>query len=238
MHPIFSSKNLTRFIVLILSIACFSLTVAETVYVDDRLRVGVRKEPGNRIAPHAIVYTGMKLEILEEDDGFIRIRTDEGIEGWVKKTYTTSDRPAKELLEDLKHSYNDLKNRYEELKNNSGEPSNVNESSKKLEALQKQNNELNKQIEGLNKQISNLKIDATGAKQIKELQKQNEMLENQLMEMESSSEESTVSSTSIGNNPEWFSVISINLLMLLAGFSAGFLWFRRQMIRRLEGAEN
>ncbi len=237
MHLTFSSKNFTRIVLLFLFAIHLSAAQAETVYVDDRLRVGVRKETGNRIAPHAIVHTGMKLEILEEDGNFIRIKTEKGIEGWIKKTYVTPDRPAKDLLTKLRKSHNELKNRYEALKNETS-GSNNGDASEKIEGLQKQNRDLRKQAEKLNKKISSLSADKTGNKQIQDLQKQNDILEEQIIEMGSSSEAHGGSSSTTNQYDSWLSLVTVNVLMILVGFSAGFLWFRRQMLRRLGGAEN
>ncbi|MCK4709580.1 MAG: TIGR04211 family SH3 domain-containing protein, partial [Gammaproteobacteria bacterium] len=164
MHLTLSSKNFTRIILLFLFAIHLSVGQAEAVYVDDRLRVGVRNETGNRVAPHAIVYTGMKLEILEEDGNFIRIKTEKGIEGWIKKTYVTSDRPAKDLLAELRKSHDELKSMYEALKNEAT-GSNNGDASEKIEGLQKQNRDLRKQAEKLNKKISSLSADKTGNKQ-------------------------------------------------------------------------
>lgn len=236
MLSIFSNKIFTRILLLFLCTTCLSVIQAKSVFVDDRLRVGVRKEPGNKLAPHAIVFTGMKLEILEEDNKFVRIKTENGIEGWIKKSYTTSDRPAKELLDELRKSYNELKTRYEKIQSSSS----INDdNSKQITSLQKKNTGLRKELETLNKQLSKLSADNTGTLQIKELQNQNEMLEKQIEEMSSSPDTQDKSSPDTNRyGASWFSSVSINVLMILVGFSAGFLWFRRQMIRRLEGAEN
>lgn len=77
------------------------LSLAETVYVSDNLRVGVRSEPNNRVAPHGVVITGMRLEVLEHAQGYIRIRNERGVEGWIKDVYVTTDKPAKLKLNDL-----------------------------------------------------------------------------------------------------------------------------------------
>ena len=71
------------------------LSLAETVYVSDNLRVGVRAEPNNSIAPHGVVITGMSLEVLERSNGFIKIRNASGVEGWIKDSYTSAEKPAK-----------------------------------------------------------------------------------------------------------------------------------------------
>lgn len=74
---------------------------AETVYVDDKLRVGLRTEPSNSVAPTGVVVTGMKLVVLDRRDGFIQIRTEDGREGWVSDNYVTADKPAMLIVEEL-----------------------------------------------------------------------------------------------------------------------------------------
>lgn len=67
---------------------------AETVYVSDNLRVGVRAEPNNNLAPHGVVITGMQLEVLDHPGGYIKIRNANGVEGWIKDVYVTQSKPA------------------------------------------------------------------------------------------------------------------------------------------------
>lgn len=84
-------------IVFFIVLACWlpTLASAETVYVNDSLRVGVRTEPGNSMVPHGVVTTGMQLEVLERSDGYVKIRNEAGLAGWIKDIYITSEKPAK-----------------------------------------------------------------------------------------------------------------------------------------------
>jgi len=68
--------------------------LAESVYVNDILRVGVRPQPNNDIGPVSVVITGMKLEVLERSDAYLKIRTDKGVEGWIKDIYVSNKLPA------------------------------------------------------------------------------------------------------------------------------------------------
>lgn len=81
---------------------------AQTVYVNDTLRVGVRPEPSNDVGPVSVVVTGMKLEVLERSDGYLKIRTDKGVEGWIKNIYVTNDLPARLELAKLAKEHEKL----------------------------------------------------------------------------------------------------------------------------------
>jgi len=81
-------------------------TFADVVYIHDQLRVGVRPEPDNKAAPLTVVVTGAKLEVLDTTSGYIKVRTEDNIEGWVKEIYTTKDVPAIVQLKELTQNSN------------------------------------------------------------------------------------------------------------------------------------
>lgn len=72
---------------------------ADTVYVSDSLRVGVRTEPENRGETVSVAVTGMALEVLDRRGNYMLIRTSNGIEGWVNSNYVSRKKPAKLLLD-------------------------------------------------------------------------------------------------------------------------------------------
>lgn len=78
----------------LLAIGFSANTLANSVFVNDQLRVGVRPEPSQVVAPIGVVLTGMKLEVLERQAPFIKIRTEKGLEGWIKDIYVTRKIPA------------------------------------------------------------------------------------------------------------------------------------------------
>ena len=87
---------------LLLSLSLTTFAYAETVYVDDSLRVGVRPEPDNSYSPTSVVVSGMVLDVLERKGNYMLIRTPSGVEGWVSNSYVTKKKPAQILLEELK----------------------------------------------------------------------------------------------------------------------------------------
>jgi SH3 domain protein len=79
--------------------------VAETVYVHDYLRLGVRSNPNSSETPIAVVTTGDALEVLERNGGYLKVRAEDGTEGWVSKAYVSSEKPARLQLEQLQQAY-------------------------------------------------------------------------------------------------------------------------------------
>lgn len=103
--------NISRTIIGCLLFIVMNLLHAESVYVKDTLRVGVRTEPNNSIAPIGVVLTGMQLDVLERRDDYIKIRTDKGLQGWIKETYVEAEPPAMLRLEQLQKEYDQLRAR-------------------------------------------------------------------------------------------------------------------------------
>ena len=88
---------------------------AETAYVSDTLRVGVRPAPDSHTAPTGVIKTGMRLQVLDSRDGYVRIKTEEGLEGWVRDTYVVKAPPAMIQLQTLQQGHNDLQGRFKKL---------------------------------------------------------------------------------------------------------------------------
>ncbi len=86
---------------ILLSFCEISVSYAETVYVSDNLRVGVRPSPDSSIAPINVVTSGMHLTVIESEAGYIKIKTETGIIGWVKEVYMTKDIPIREKFDAL-----------------------------------------------------------------------------------------------------------------------------------------
>lgn len=78
---------------------------AETAYVGDNLRVGLRSQPDTKTPPLTIISSGDKLEILEATDKYSRIRTDDGQEGWVRNIYLSAAPPAKLLIKGIQEEF-------------------------------------------------------------------------------------------------------------------------------------
>lgn len=86
-----------------------NLAAAEYVYISDNLRVGVRTEPVSGVPPIGVVFTGMRLEVHEKVDGYIKITTNKGLTGWIKDIYVTKKAPAIIQLNTFRAKYEKLK---------------------------------------------------------------------------------------------------------------------------------
>jgi TolA-binding protein len=98
-----------------------SAVVAETAYVSDTLRVGVRPAPDSQVAPTGVIKTGMLLEILESTGDYVRVRTEDDLEGWVRDIYVVNTPPAMIKLQTLQQQHHKLEGKLTILEKNNQE---------------------------------------------------------------------------------------------------------------------
>ncbi|MDH3309450.1 MAG: TIGR04211 family SH3 domain-containing protein [Gammaproteobacteria bacterium] len=68
---------------------------AETVYIAERIRIGLRAEIPETSSIVKTVDTGIPLEIIERFDKLTRVRDPQGAEGWIETRYLSSEPPVR-----------------------------------------------------------------------------------------------------------------------------------------------
>lgn len=127
---------------------CQGVSAAQTVYVHDQLRLGVRAEPNSNQTPIAVVKTGAALSVLDEQDGYLMVKTEAGVKGWVSKGYVSAEPPARTRLANLEKRHAALKKELDDLRNM------LAESTEKVEAAEKLRSELMSENASLHEKLS------------------------------------------------------------------------------------
>lgn len=90
---------------LIVLLAAFALPAVvhgqDTLYVTDKLLLGLYPKPeaaGNALAT---LVSGTPLQAIERGKYYTRVRTADGTEGWVKSAYLVTDKPPRLMLDEL-----------------------------------------------------------------------------------------------------------------------------------------
>jgi uncharacterized protein YgiM (DUF1202 family) len=139
-------KGSGKFLFLLLTLYASSV-MAETIYVHDYLRVGIRANPNSTDVPIAVVTTGDALEVLDEQEGYYKVRAESGVEGWVSKSYVSSDPPARMLLEKSQKETDRLRKDAKELQGQVTEKDQlIAEKDKRLAELLDENGKLHQQV--------------------------------------------------------------------------------------------
>lgn len=107
-------RNLFLSLLLILLLATPSL--AETRYVIDQIVINLRTGKGNEYRTIKNLKTGTALEILEEDNNYLKVRIKSGEEGYVLKQYVSKKTPGPIVIARLEKERDQLKKELERLK--------------------------------------------------------------------------------------------------------------------------
>lgn len=90
------------FLALAIFFSVVSIAQAETMYIEDQLKLPMRKGQSTSHAIVRMLPSGMKVEVLErnKETGYAHIRTPAGTEGWVLSRYLMKTRAARERLKE------------------------------------------------------------------------------------------------------------------------------------------
>lgn len=92
---------------------------AETVYVTDRLLLGLYAERGDQGQRLKLLTSGTALEVVERQGAFARVRSPEDIEGWVKTAFLVDEKPAALRVAEMEQEAERLNREIERLMRNS-----------------------------------------------------------------------------------------------------------------------
>jgi SH3 domain protein len=160
--------------VLLVTIALTALTagisLAETVYIGDRLIVGIREIPEGSAPSIGTLKSDDAVELLEEGDTYHRVRMADGTEGYIKKQYLTRKRPKVLLIADLEKQLVRQKQVVAEMKASmSGSQSELQEKQAELQAsldeLKAQLADRDKQLAAADKQLETTRKELEKAQQ-------------------------------------------------------------------------
>ncbi len=108
------------FIALSLYSPCVETASSETQYVSDQLIITMREGQGNEFKIIKTIKTGTPLEILEQGEQHFKVRTQDGLEGWVLKQYITAETPKTEIIARLEKKRDRLQSQLEQYRRNKG----------------------------------------------------------------------------------------------------------------------
>ncbi len=90
------SREFTRFgvsLILIFAVILPARVYADTRYVSDVLVITLREGQGAGFKVLTTLRSNTPLEVLEQDKNYLRVRTRQGIEGWVPARYIVTEPP-------------------------------------------------------------------------------------------------------------------------------------------------
>ncbi len=119
-------------LLLLFSGALGAQALADQRYVTDQLVITLRAEAGEGARTLGSLRTGTPLVVLEEVGSFLRVRTDDGVEGYVLKQYVAAETPKPIIIARLEKENAKL--------------------TKELQGLQSAKAELDARVEGIGRE--------------------------------------------------------------------------------------
>jgi len=106
-----TSLALSIFFLIITLFTSNSVFCKDIRYVSDFLTVSIRSGQEDDAVVLDYVQSNTPVEVLEENNTFLKIKTEEGLEGWIKKRYIKTEKPKSEIINNLKIEIEALKNK-------------------------------------------------------------------------------------------------------------------------------
>jgi SH3 domain protein len=154
---------------------------ADTRYVRDWLTVSLRQEPSATAPVVRQLETGTRLTPLRESDGFVQVRTDAGVTGWIPARFLSDERPAREQLKETSAELERLGAAYAELQQRHASlPEDMGAAAERIAELQEQNAALAAELETLQSVPDDVAV--LRASNI-ELERSNEALQQQISDL-------------------------------------------------------
>lgn len=197
-------------LILVLSLLAASAGAQTTRYVTDELQVDLRAGPTNGYRILRMLDAGTSLTVLEQNqEGWSRVRTPQGVEGWILTRYLENTRSARERLAALTTTHERTLQELQQLKENLGSES------ERLQAAQRELSELGSANEQMKRQLGEAARGVAMAnenrelkKQVVDLQRDIELLQNEAERLRDRSQR------------DWFVA---GALVIVGGFIAGIL---------------
>ncbi|WP_166255695.1 TIGR04211 family SH3 domain-containing protein [Marinobacter salicampi] len=167
-----------RLITLLLFVSVCLPLQARTVYIDDNLFAPVRSGEGTQ---YRILHNGLRsgtaVELLERSEsGYTRIRTKEGIEGWIVSRYLTEQPIARDRLQAAQRELERAKTQVSELQ------ASLKQTQEERDQLARSEQRLEDRSEELAEELENIKAISANAINLEarsqELQATNQRLRN------------------------------------------------------------
>ncbi len=126
-------------------------SVAATKYVTDEFEIMLRTGQSTRHEIKRQLISGTPLEVLQESEGYTRVRLQNGVEGWVLSRYLMDEPSGRDRLAALEQRHEKLKNKFhqavtEEKASMQKEIQSLKDIAKRPLELQRENDQLKAQL--------------------------------------------------------------------------------------------
>jgi len=191
--------------------------VKDIRYVTDKLRLSLYREANVNSGTIKLLVSGDRLEVLERKGPYSRVRTREGLIGWVKNGFLIGEPTAVNQLARAEKRIAELEGELEKLADSRNL---IQRYEQRIAALEQQNAEARQQLEQAGQRITELETRESELKRELERSRNGELGWDEFWSL---------------LRLHWLLLTVISLLLALAGFIAGKLWIEQRIRSRFHG---
>jgi SH3 domain protein len=193
--------------------------VQELKYVTDKLRLSLYKDANENSGTLKLLTSGDQLKLLERRGNYSKVKTDEGLVGWVKTGFLVSEPTASFQLIEEKKKNEILINQIEQY---SDTKQLVADYEKTISLMKADETNMSTQLEALQKQLQQTEETNKQLKQMYEDAKQGKISIQDIIQL-------------VKEN--WYVLAGVMVVFLLTGFILGKRMVEAQVKRRFQGVK-
>ena len=103
-------------ILVTLFLSLMTQVLAEKRYVTDRILLGIHTDPDEQSTVIKSVPSGTELEVLDTAEGFVKVKLDDGTEGWASTAFVMKETPSTRRFDVLANQYEQTTQELDKLK--------------------------------------------------------------------------------------------------------------------------
>lgn len=207
-------KFISRTLIAALLCTPFFAYAQTTRYVSDELEITMRNGQGVKFGIRKMLESGTRLEVIETDPaGYSKVRTSEGVEGWVLTRYLSNTPSARDRLEASQQRVANLELEISKYKEEISTLSNQNSD------VDTQNLTLKEKSQRLSKELDDLRRTASNAVA---LENENRQLKEKLQQIDHENQSLVLENNALKDNStrSWF---LIGAAVLFSGIILGLI---------------
>ena len=223
MQTVIVKKFISSFLISIVLMMPVLTQAQTTRYVSDELEITMRNGQGVKFGIRKMLESGTRLSVIETDPaGYSKVRTSDGVEGWVLTRYLSNTPSARDQLQASKQRIANLEleiAKYkEEISSLSSQNSNVDT----------QNMTLKEKSQRLSKELDDLRRTASNAVA---LDNENRQLKEKLQEIDHKNQSLVIENNALKDNStrSWF---LIGAAVLFSGIILGLILPRLRLRKK------
>ncbi len=198
-----------------------TVEVQEVMYVTDKLRLSLYKQADSNSALMKLLISGDVLDILEKTGPYSKVRTSDGLIGWVKNGFLVSSKTSNLLLDQEIKKNKELRQQLEKFGDTESLVKDYEDSISRMQA----------DLDALQQQLTQSQAE------FQDISKQKQALANQLEAQQSKDQGIDLEQLVQLMMQYWYVIAGVVMILLLLGIQIGKVMIESQVRRRFQGVK-